>query len=262
MSKLPRIWDGLEKGLALGHSGFGVGTLAENEAGFSPKLPVGFRAVAALKLHAIGHFCIAQLFGSMDADGADPSSVRFGWPPVAALRCDLSRNTSAGMSRRMTAPIGPILFPDDVRADQMRLSALFIIGKDSVPPPVKLATNCASRAVQEAVSFGQSIRAIGSGLDWRDTHPRGGDVPTASPDVHLMPARRNACTNWRWNRRNKIRRGAITISVAAEMTEMLTPFSGAANNDSPTVRGRVDAVFVTISGQRKLFQWVEIETSA
>jgi hypothetical protein len=52
------------------------------------------------------------------------------------------------------------------------------------------------------------------------------------------------------------------ISVAAEMTEMFTPFSGAAKIDSPTVSGRVASVFVTIRGQRKLFQWVETDTSA
>ncbi len=43
---------------------------------------------------------------------------------------------------------------------------------------------------------------------------------------------------------------------------MSTPFSGAAKIDSPTVSGRVSGEFVTISGQRKLFQWVETETSA
>ena len=50
--------------------------------------------------------------------------------------------------------------------------------------------------------------------------------------------------------------------VAADMTEISPPFSGAANSDRPTVRGRVLSEFVTIKGQRKLFQWVEIETSA
>ena len=52
------------------------------------------------------------------------------------------------------------------------------------------------------------------------------------------------------------------INVAAEITLISTPFSGAPNIDKPTVSGRVSGEFVTISGQRKLFQWVETETSA
>ena len=54
----------------------------------------------------------------------------------------------------------------------------------------------------------------------------------------------------------------MAITVAAEITEMFTPFSGAAKIDRPTVSGRVVSELVTISGHRKLFQWVEAETSA
>ena len=51
------------------------------------------------------------------------------------------------------------------------------------------------------------------------------------------------------------------MTVAAEMTEMSTPFSGAPKSDSPTVSGRVDGELVTISGQRKLFLCVATEKS-
>ena len=51
-----------------------------------------------------------------------------------------------------------------------------------------------------------------------------------------------------------MRSGATVIIVAAEITEMSTPFSGAPNIDRPTVSGRVSGELVTISGQRKLFQ--------
>ena len=39
------------------------------------------------------------------------------------------------MSTRITAPLGPILFLDDVRAHRMRLAALFITGPEAAPPP-------------------------------------------------------------------------------------------------------------------------------
>ena len=42
--------------------------------------------------------------------------------------------------------------------------------------------------------------------------------------------------------------------VAADIILMSTPFSGAPNIDSQTVRGRVSGEFVTISGHKKLFQ--------
>src|SRR3546814_9698782 len=70
------------------------------------------------------------------------------------------------------------------------------------------------------------------------------------------------CTNWRWNTRNAIRSGAIDIIVAAEITEMSTPLSGAPKIESPTVKGLVSGELVTMSGQRKLFQWVETDTKA
>ena len=50
--------------------------------------------------------------------------------------------------------------------------------------------------------------------------------------------------------------------VAAEITLMFTPFSGAPKIESPTVSGRVSGELVTINGHRKLFQWVETDTSA
>ncbi len=56
--------------------------------------------------------------------------------------------------------------------------------------------------------------------------------------------------------------GATDMSVAAEMMLISTPFSGAPKIDRPTVKGRVSGELVTISGHRKLFQWVETDTSA
>jgi hypothetical protein len=44
--------------------------------------------------------------------------------------------------------------------------------------------------------------------------------------------------NCRWKIRKASRKGATVMAVAAEMMAMLTPVSGA-NNDSPTVSGRV-----------------------
>ena len=56
--------------------------------------------------------------------------------------------------------------------------------------------------------------------------------------------------------------GATDIIVAAEITEMSTPFSGAPKIDNPTVNGRVSGELVTISGHRKLFQCVDTDTRA
>ena len=79
---------------------------------------------------------------------------------------------------------------------------------------------------------------------------------------HLIPARRKAWTNWRWKIRNAISKGATDIKVAAEMTLISTPFSGAPKIDKPTVSGRVSGELVTINGHKKLFQWVETDTKA
>lgn len=59
-----------------------------------------------------------------------------------------------------------------------------------------------------------------------------------------------------------MRSGATDIIVAAEMTLISTPFSGAPKMERPTVKGRVSGELVTIKGQRKLFQCVDTETSA
>jgi hypothetical protein len=47
---------------------------------------------------------------------------------------------------------------------------------------------------------------------------------------------------------------SMVITVAALMTDQSTPVSGAPNTASPTVSGLLSTEFVTISGQRKLFQ--------
>jgi hypothetical protein len=69
-------------------------------------------------------------------------------------------------------------------------------------------------------------------------------------------------TNWRWNSRKAINRGATLSSVAALMVAQFTPVSGAEKMARPTVSGRVSTEFVTTSGQRKLFQWWLTDTSA
>jgi hypothetical protein len=65
----------------------------------------------------------------------------------------------------------------------------------------------------------------------------------------------NDCTNWRWKSRKPTRSGAEVISVAAVMIDQSTPWSVDEKTCSPTVSGRVSTELVTISGQRKLFQW-------
>lgn len=47
------------------------------------------------------------------------------------------------MSRDLSAPIGPILFLDDVWAVNLRLTALFITEKNEAPPSIELATDAA-----------------------------------------------------------------------------------------------------------------------
>jgi hypothetical protein len=54
----------------------------------------------------------------------------------------------------------------------------------------------------------------------------------------------------------------MDIIVAAEMILISTPFSGAPKIESPTVKGLVSGVLVTIKGHKKLFQWVDTETNA
>ena len=70
-----------------------------------------------------------------------------------------------------------------------------------------------------------------------------------------MPARMKHCTNWRWNSRNATSSGAEVISVAAVMIDQSMPWSVDENTCSPTVSGRDSTELVTMSGQRKLFQW-------
>ena len=56
---------------------------------------------------------------------------------------------------------------------------------------------------------------------------------------YLIPERMKLWTNWRWNSRKAMRSGETARRVPAEMTDNLTPDSGAPKMDSPTVRGRV-----------------------
>src|SRR5262245_31848905 len=79
---------------------------------------------------------------------------------------------------------------------------------------------------------------------------------------YLIPARMNDWTNCRWKIRNATRSGPEVMSVAAVMIDQSTPWSVEENTWSPTVSGREVTELVTISGQRKLFQWYEIETRA
>ena len=78
----------------------------------------------------------------------------------------------------------------------------------------------------------------------------------------MIPARMKFATNCLWKIRNAISSGAVVISVAAFTSDHSTPLSVVANTLKPTVTGRDSGEFVTISGQRKLFQWKLIETSA
>ncbi|QYX58087.1 hypothetical protein K1T73_06885 [Roseovarius sp. SCSIO 43702] len=45
----------------------------------------------------------------------------------------------AGVPFRITSPIGPVLFLDDVAGSQLLLSALFITARDDAPPPIVTA---------------------------------------------------------------------------------------------------------------------------
>lgn len=47
--------------------------------------------------------------------------------------------THAGVPFRITSPIGPVLFLDDVAGSQLLLSALFITARDDEPPPIATA---------------------------------------------------------------------------------------------------------------------------
>src|SRR3546814_11813771 len=87
--------------------------------------------------------------------------------------------------------------------------------------------------------------------------PHGGRSIEEAVPSYLIPVRRKACTNWRWNTRNALRSGASDIIVAAEITEMSTPISGAQKIERPTVKGLVSGELVTMSGQRNEFQWGE-----
>ena len=77
-----------------------------------------------------------------------------------------------------------------------------------------------------------------------------------------MPARMKLCTNCRWNSRKATSSGADVSRVAAVMMDQSTPWSTDENTCSPTVSGRAFWLLVTISGQRKLFQWKLTDTSA
>ena len=77
-----------------------------------------------------------------------------------------------------------------------------------------------------------------------------------------MPARMNDCTNCLWKSRKATSSGPEVISVAEVMIVQSTPCSVAENICKPTVNGRELTELVTMSGQRKLFQWVLMETSA
>jgi len=56
---------------------------------------------------------------------------------------------------------------------------------------------------------------------------------------YLIPERMKLCTNWRWKSKKAIRRGETASRVPAEMTDKLTPDSGAPKMKSPMVSGRV-----------------------
>ncbi len=71
---------------------------------------------------------------------------------------------------------------------------------------------------------------------------------------YLIPERMKLWTNWRWKSRKANSSGETARSVPAEMTEKLTPDSGAPKIERPTVTGRVSVELVMITGQRKLFQ--------
>src|SRR3546814_14411610 len=92
--------------------------------------------------------------------------------------------------------------------------------------------------------------------------PHGGRSIEEAVPSYLIPVRRKACTNWRWNTRNAIRSGAIDIIVAAEITAMSTPLPGAPKNESTTDKGLVSGELVKMRGKRKLFQWVETDKQA
>ena len=64
----------------------------------------------------------------------------------------------------------------------------------------------------------------------------------------------NDCTNWRWNSRKAISKGAADISVAAVITDQSMPWSVDENTCRPTVSGRDSTELVMINGHRKLFQ--------
>ena len=70
-----------------------------------------------------------------------------------------------------------------------------------------------------------------------------------------MPAYINDCINCFWNNINPKSKGATDSNVAAEITDQLTPDSGAPNIASPTVSGRVFTELVITRGHKKLFQW-------
>src|SRR5665213_4473 len=72
--------------------------------------------------------------------------------------------------------------------------------------------------------------------------------------VQRMPARRNDCTNCRWNNRKATSSGAALSSVAAVMIDHWIPWSPDEKICRPTVSGREVTELVTISGHRKLFQ--------
>ena len=74
-------------------------------------------------------------------------------------------------------------------------------------------------------------------------------------ECYLIPARIKLCTNWRWKSKKPTSSGAVVIKVAAQMIAQSMPWSPEENTCRPTVSGRASTELVTISGQRKLFQW-------
>ena len=66
-----------------------------------------------------------------------------------------------------------------------------------------------------------------------------------SRSPYLMPERMKLWTNWRWKSRKAISSGETAIIVPAEMTEKLTPDSGAPKMERPTVTGRISGTLFT-----------------
>src|SRR5690554_2331178 len=84
--------------------------------------------------------------------------------------------------------------------------------------------------------------------------------PPAMP--HLIPALMKDWTNCLWKIKKPISKGAAVSKVAAVMIDQSIPWSLEEKTCRPTVRGLDSTELQTTRGQRKLFQWWLIETSA